>query len=76
MFLKNEWYVACRADEITDKPLGRKICNEAMVFFRGPDNAVAAVQDFWATDFEVSGFFHSNTTQILMGETPRNRMSQ
>jgi vanillate O-demethylase monooxygenase subunit len=49
MFLKNEWYVACRADEITDKPLGRKICNEAMVFFRGPDNAVAAVQDFWAT---------------------------
>ena len=35
MFLKNEWYVACRADEITDKPLGRKICNESMVIFRG-----------------------------------------
>ena len=56
MFLKNEWYVACRADEITDKPLGRKICNEAMVFFRGPDNAVAAVQDFWLL-IKVAFFF-------------------
>jgi len=46
MFLKNEWYVACRADEITDKPLGRKICNESMVFFRGLENAVSAVEDF------------------------------
>jgi len=46
MFLKNEWYVACRVDEITDKPFGRKICNEAMVFFRGPENALSAVEDF------------------------------
>jgi len=57
MFLKNEWYVACRADEITDKPLGRKICNEAMVFFRGPDNAVAAVQDFWKPLSVMAGVF-------------------
>ena len=46
MFLKNTWYVACQADELTDKPLGRKICNEAMVFFRDGDGKVAAVQDF------------------------------
>ena len=46
MFLKNEWYVACRTDEMTDKPLGRKICNESMVFFRGSEHAVSAVEDF------------------------------
>ena len=46
MFLKNEWYVVCRTDEITDKPLGRKVCNESMVFFRGPEHDVAAVEDF------------------------------
>ena len=46
MFLKNTWYVACQAHEITDKPLGRKICNEAMVFYKNADGKVSAVQDF------------------------------
>ncbi|NBZ99352.1 MAG: aromatic ring-hydroxylating dioxygenase subunit alpha, partial [Betaproteobacteria bacterium] len=46
MFLKNTWYVACQAHEITDKPLGRKICNEAMVFYRNGEGKVSAVQDF------------------------------
>ena len=46
MFLKNTWYVACQADEITDKPLGRKICNESMVFYKNTEGKVAAVQDF------------------------------
>jgi vanillate O-demethylase monooxygenase subunit len=46
MFPKNAWYVACMPEEIDDKPLGRKICNEAIVFYRGPDNAVAALEDF------------------------------
>jgi len=46
MFPKNAWYVACLPDEIDDKPLGRRICNEAMVFFRGPDRRVAALKDF------------------------------
>ncbi|MEY4076914.1 MAG: Toluene-4-sulfonate monooxygenase system iron-sulfur subunit TsaM1, partial [Pseudomonadota bacterium] len=46
MFLKNEWYVACRVDEITDKPFGRKICNESMVFFRGLESKLSAVEDF------------------------------
>ena len=46
MFPKNAWYVACMPEEIDDKPLGRKICNEAIVFYRGPDNVVAALEDF------------------------------
>lgn len=46
MFLKNTWYVACQLSEITDKPLGRKVCNENMVFFRNADGKVSAVQDF------------------------------
>lgn len=28
MHPKNAWYVACTADEVADKPLGRQICNE------------------------------------------------
>ena len=43
MFLKNTWYVACSLADLGDKPLGRTICNEKMVFFRGPEGRVAAV---------------------------------
>jgi vanillate O-demethylase monooxygenase subunit len=46
MFPKNTWYVACMPDEIDGKPLGRQICGEKMVFFRGPEGKVAAVEDF------------------------------
>ena len=46
MFPKNAWYVACTPSEIDDRPLGRRICNEAIVFYRGPDGAVAALEDF------------------------------
>ncbi|RKP44217.1 aromatic ring-hydroxylating oxygenase subunit alpha [Pararobbsia silviterrae] len=46
MYLKNTWYVACTPDEIEGKPLGRRICGEPIVFFRGPDGQVAAVEDF------------------------------
>jgi vanillate O-demethylase monooxygenase subunit len=46
MFLRNAWYVACTPDEIAAKPLGRRICGEAMVFYRGADGAVAALEDF------------------------------
>ena len=46
MFLKNAWYVACTPDEIDVKPLGRTVCNEKIVFYRGADNAVAALEDF------------------------------
>ncbi len=46
MYPKNTWYVACTPDEIDGKPLGRTICGEKIVFYRGPDNKVAAVEDF------------------------------
>lgn len=46
MFLKNAWYVGCTPDEIDGKPLGRRICGEKVAFFRGPENKVAAVEDF------------------------------
>ena len=46
MFPKNAWYVACTPDEIVDKPLGRQICGERIVFYRGEGGRVAAVEDF------------------------------
>jgi vanillate monooxygenase len=46
VFLKNAWYVACTPDEIAQKPLGRTICGEAMVFYRAAGGVVAALEDF------------------------------
>ena len=46
MFPKKAWYVACMPQEIDDKPLGRKICGESIVFYRGPEGKVAALEDF------------------------------
>jgi vanillate O-demethylase monooxygenase subunit len=46
MFPKNAWYVACMPDDIADKPLGRKICGESMVFYRGPEGKATALEDF------------------------------
>jgi len=46
MFLKNAWYVACMSEEIDDKPLGRKVCGESIVFYRGPEGKAAALDDF------------------------------
>ena len=46
MFPKNAWYVACTPDEITDKPLGRKICGESLVLYRGPEGKATALEDF------------------------------
>jgi len=49
MFIKNTWYVACaltELDALQGKPLGRTVCNEKMVFFKGPEGQVAAVEDF------------------------------
>ncbi|MEO6291605.1 MAG: aromatic ring-hydroxylating dioxygenase subunit alpha [Burkholderiaceae bacterium] len=46
MFPKNAWYVACTPNEIDEKPLGRKICGESIVFYRGDENKVAALEDF------------------------------
>ena len=46
MFPKNAWYVACTPDDIAEKPLGRQICGEKMVFYRGPEGQVVALEDF------------------------------
>ena len=46
MFPKNTWYVACTPNEINDKPLGRKICGESIVFYRGEAGRVTALEDF------------------------------
>lgn len=43
---KNAWYVAAMPDEVQDKPLGRQICGERMVFFRDADGKVSALDDF------------------------------
>jgi len=46
MFLKNAWYVACMAGEIDDRPLGRTICDERIVFYRDSEGRLAALEDF------------------------------
>ncbi|HLS51775.1 MAG TPA: aromatic ring-hydroxylating dioxygenase subunit alpha [Burkholderiaceae bacterium] len=46
MFPVNTWYVGARSDEVNDKPLGRTICNENIVFYRGHENVICAVEDF------------------------------
>lgn len=46
MFPKNTWYVACTPDEIENKPLGRQICGERIVFYRGAEGKVSALEDF------------------------------
>lgn len=45
MFPKNAWYVACTPADIDDKPLGRKVCGESIVFYRA-EGRVAALEDF------------------------------
>lgn len=46
MFPMNAWYAACTIEEIDGKPLGRTICNERMVLFRGADGRAAALEDW------------------------------
>jgi vanillate monooxygenase len=46
MHIKNTWYVACTPDEIDEKPLGRTICGQSIVFYRGAQGVVAALEDF------------------------------
>ena len=46
MYVRNAWYVACTSDELKNEPLGRTICAQRMVFFRGEGGAVSALEDF------------------------------
>jgi vanillate monooxygenase len=46
MFIRNAWYVAATPNEIDDKPLGRMVCGERIVFYRPEPGRVAALEDF------------------------------
>lgn len=46
MFPRNHWYVAATPAEIDDKPLGRTVCNERIVFYRGPQGQAVALEDW------------------------------
>lgn len=43
--IRDQWYVAARADEVTDQPLGRWICDEPMVMFRDREGRAVALGD-------------------------------
>lgn len=44
-FITNAWYVAAWTDEITDKPLARRILNQPVVLFRDAQRRAAALAD-------------------------------
>lgn len=43
--LNNMWYLAAWSEELTDAPLGRRICDIPMVLFRNSTGEVAAMRD-------------------------------
>jgi phenylpropionate dioxygenase-like ring-hydroxylating dioxygenase large terminal subunit len=45
MFLLNAWYVAAWADEVSDSPMARRICNEPVVLYRDATGKAAALID-------------------------------
>ena len=42
----NAWYVACTPSEIDGQPLGRVICNQRLVLYRGPGGQAVALEDW------------------------------
>jgi vanillate monooxygenase len=49
VFPLNTWYVACTPDEVAATPhgaLGRQICGQRLVFYRGPEGRLTALEDF------------------------------
>ena len=45
MFIRNAWYIAAWADELKEKPLARRICNDPVVLFRNQRGQAAALVD-------------------------------
>lgn len=45
MYVRNAWYVAATADELADGLLGRTLLDEPMIFFRGADGSIGALED-------------------------------
>jgi len=44
--IKDTWYVACTTNEVAEKPFGRTICNEKIVFYRDSTGKVHGLEDF------------------------------
>jgi vanillate O-demethylase monooxygenase subunit len=45
MFLMNQWYAAALPRELTEKPIGRTICSQAIVMYRTASGQVVALED-------------------------------
>ena len=45
MFVRNAWYIAAWGDEISDRPIARRICNEPVVLFRDSAGRAAVLED-------------------------------
>jgi phenylpropionate dioxygenase-like ring-hydroxylating dioxygenase large terminal subunit len=45
VFVRNAWYIAAWADEVTDRPLARRILDEPVVLFRDRAGDAAAIAD-------------------------------
>lgn len=45
MFPTNQWYAAVWDRDVGNKPFGRTVCGEQIVFFRKPDRTVVALED-------------------------------
>jgi vanillate monooxygenase len=45
LFPRNAWYVACTGKELGCGPLGRRVCGESLVLFRGPDGRAVGLED-------------------------------
>jgi Rieske [2Fe-2S] domain len=45
MLLRNAWYIGAWADELGDKPLARRICDDPVVLFRDGSGKAAALAD-------------------------------
>jgi vanillate monooxygenase len=43
--LADVWYIGASTNEIGDRPLARRVCNEPLVFFRGASGAIVALED-------------------------------
>ena len=44
-YLHNAWYAAAFADEVAEKPLGRKLLDRDVALFRDADGTVHALED-------------------------------
>jgi vanillate O-demethylase monooxygenase subunit len=46
MIIRNAWYIAAWADDITTAPLARRICNDPIVLYRDASGTAAALADY------------------------------